>query len=462
MACELGIVPLLWGALGMALGQAPGARVEDVVIRPEDVVCERFLGFGAQWDSEADLAFGVTDEDFAVIAKRVRWMRLPVARIMMLTKWCCFEGGRFDWETPEMKALYRHLDLCQELNTTVLLTDWGGEKNWTRAPGVKGTDDPHYAEIVGAYMDYLLNTKKYACIRYFILTNEPNWEVGDWGKWKRGVENVAKVLAQRGLDKRVVFTGSDTSQSADNESWHRMAVDQLPQVFGAYDVHRYADGGPVRAGELEAYLRAHWDYARQHDPNGKQKPCIVGEAGMNDDAKHPFGNPHIGEYAYGVFMADYAVQAARAGSAAVSTWMLDDNGHKDFFWGLWDNKANGMKLRAWFYAWSLLTRFFPANSILYRPPQVSNDVRVLAARIPRKAGAQGWTFCIVNRAREPLAVTLRVPDGPAGEVHRYVYSEREAPADADGFPTPAASQSVDWAKGLPVACPGNAVMVCTP
>ena len=40
-------------------------------------------------------------------------------------------------------------------------------------------------------------------------------------------------------------------------------------------------------------------------------------------------------------MADYAAQAANAGSATVSAWMLDDNSHQDFTWGLWSDKAHG-------------------------------------------------------------------------------------------------------------------------
>lgn len=435
----------------------------EILVRPDQVVCSHFLGFGAEWDSRAYPDHGVTDEDFAIIARRVRWMRLPVARIMMLTRWCYFDGGRFDWDTPDMMALYRHLDLCQELDTTVLFTDWGAEKEWTRAPGLRGVDDPQYAEVIGTYLDYLINTKGYSCIRYFILTNEPNWEVGDWEKWKRGVENVARVFAVRGLNKKVIFTGSDTSQSGDNELWHRQAVDQLSAIFGAYDVHRYADAAPVLAGELETYFRAHWDYVLEHDPNSKQKPCIVGEAGMNEDAQHPAGNPHIGEYGYGVFMADYAVQLARAGSAAVSAWMLDDNSHPGFYWGLWSNKPEGLKLRPWFYVWSLLTRYFPPGSAIYRVEQPSSHVRILVARTPTHAAnpKNGWTFCVVNRADESLTLTLRVPDGPILDVARFVYCQNQAKADADGFPLPVEIATAELSRGLAVACPGEAVVFYT-
>jgi hypothetical protein len=219
----------------------------------------------------------------------------------------------------------------------------------------------------------------------------------------------------------------------------------------------------VRKGGLEDWWRVQWDYVREHDPAWKNKPLVVGEAGLNDDARPPSGNPHIGEYGYGVFMADYAVQAARAGSAAVAAWMLDDNSHAGFFWGLWDNRKNGLALRPWFYPWSLLARYFPKGAVTYRPAQPSGDVRILAARIPAAAPAppDAWSFCIVNRAEAPCTLTLRVPDAPTATLKRYVYSRAESLRDADGFPVPAASAPANLGEGVTVACPADSVVILT-
>ena len=296
----------------MFTGATSGAEPM-VEVREDQVACDRFIGFGAEWDVANYVPCGLTDAEFEVVAKRVRWMRLPVARVMMLTRWCYFDGSRFDWDTPEMRMLYRQLDVCQELGTTVFLTDWGSEEPWTTAPGLEGAENPKYAEVIGAYLDHLIREKGYTCIKYFILVNEPNWQVGDWERWKQGALNVAGVLKKRGLDKQVTLAGSDTSQDGKNEVWHRLAVDQLHHVLGVYDIHRYAQRDRVRSGGLEDYWREQWHYAREHDPKATGKPCIVGEAGMNDDAQHPRGSGHIEEYGYGVFMADYAVQAARVG-----------------------------------------------------------------------------------------------------------------------------------------------------
>ena len=440
---------------GFAHAAVPATPIS---VAPDTIACKHFIGFGAEWDSPGYVTQGVTDAEFARVAARVAWMRLPVARVMMLTRWCYLGEGKFSWETPAMKALYRDLDVCQKLGTTVILTDWGAERDWTKPPSITAVDQDEYAQAIGTYMEYLLRTKGYTCIRYFVLTNEPNGEVGDFGRWRRGVEKVAAVLTKRKLEHAVTFMGSDTYDPA---LWHPQAVDQLHHILGAYDIHHYASAAEVRHGALEPWWRGHWNYVRDHDPAAAGKPLMVGEAGLSDDSEPPRGNRQIGDYAYGVFMADYAVQAARAGSAAVSAWMLDDTSLDGFFWGLWDNKKNGFALRPWFYPWSLLARYFPTGALTYAPPQTSGDLRVLAARIPsgRPATPDGWSVCLVNRADNPCQVALTLPAAPTLTLKRYVYSQADSPHDADGLPVPSASMVLG--SGAAVSCPANSVVILT-
>ena len=423
-----------------------------VTVDPGQIACEAFLGFGVEWDSRGYSQAGVTDEDFALIAERVRWMRLPVARIMMQTKWCYRGEDRFDWDNPEMEALYRHLDLCETIGTTVLLTDWGCEPEWLRAPDIQDVADPRYADAIGTYMDYLVNERGYTCIKYFILVNEPNYEVRDWERWKQGVQNVHAEFLRRGLDSIVNIAGSDHSN---DDRWHEMAVDQLQHVLGAYDVHHYANDAQVRPGRLYDYFQRAWSYALEKDPQAARKPFIVGEAGMNDNAQHPRGNSDIGTFAYGVFMVDYAVQAANAGSSAALAWMLCDNSHPGFFWGLWSNKADGHQPRPWFYPWSLLCRLIRPGSVVYLVPQPSENVRVLVAQTSR----EGWVLCVVNRGMESVSLSLRVPMAGKVAMAQYVYSEGQMETDPQGFPLPNSVQIFALGDGTGIECPGNAVVI---
>jgi len=429
-----------------------------IKINESKITTKNFLGFGAEWDSYSYDDNKVNDKDFALIEKRMEWMKIPLVRVMMIAKWCYLGNGKYDWNTTDMKELYRHLDLCQKLGITVFLTEWGCNNNWLKIPDVEKVSDKKYAEIICTYLDYLINKKKYTCIKAFILGNEPNLSGYGWAAWKTGVENLSAELKKRGLDKKVVLTGSDQSNGDD---WHEKAVDQLQDYFGVYDNHKYANDEMVRPGELFDYFKGLKDYALKHDPKSKNKPFIVGEAGLNNFAKHPYGNEKIDTVYYGIFMADYAVQAVNAGSSAVFTWMLDDNSHQNFYWGLWKDKKNGMKLRPYFYVWSLLTRYFPSKSTVYNLGKVSDDVRILAISIPKKNGKKNWSFCFVNRGDQPIKIELKIPGEDVRKFKNFTYSDKTIKVDKNGFPVPNIESELNLSEGTEIICKGKSVSILT-
>ena len=417
-----------------------------------------FLGFGAEWDSYSYDENQVDDQDFALIEKRMTWMEVPLVRTMMIAKWCYLGDGKYDWNTGDMQQLYRHLDLCQKLGITVYLTEWGCNDSWLNIPDVEKISDKKYAEIIGTYLDYLIGEKKYTCIKGFILSNEPNLSGYGWDAWKEGIENLAAELKLRRLDKKLVIIGSDQSNGDD---WHTMAVDQLQDYFGIYDNHKYANDEMVRPGELYDYFKELKNYALEHDPKAKDKPFIVGEAGLNNFAKHPYGNDRIDSVYYGIFMADYAVQAVNAGSDAVFTWMLDDNSHLNFYWGLWTDKKTGMELRPYFFVWSLLTKYFPPHSTVYDLGKVSADIRVLAASISAGGEKKEWSFCVVNRGDQPVEITLYIPGETTRNMKRYIYGGGERKVDEDGFPLPDGESEFNLSDGITLTCEGQSVKILT-
>ena len=429
-----------------------------VTLDPAGVICRKFLGFGVEWDSNGYRAAGITDPDFRILQRRVEWMRLPVVRIMMQAKWCYKGKGRYDWDDPQMQALYRHLDVCQKLGTTVLLTDWGIEPPWLTPPDVSKVEDPLYAGIIATYMDHLLNAKGYSCIRYFILVNEPNYEVKDWARWKAGVQHVAAAFRQQKLDGKIALMGADNSNADD---WHTNAVDQLQQTLGAYDIHCYAQEDVVRAGALYDFFKKNWAYALANDPRARDKPFVVGECGFWTQGSDSATNPLHLDPRYGILMADYAVQAANAGSWAVLAWMLDDNSHANFTWGMCSNKAGGLKPKPWFYPWSLLARYFPSGASIVQTSLASRDVRVLAAYVDdqRAPGKRSWSFCIVNRADAPRTVRLQMRGGPLLHLQRYVYSASSCAADTEGFPRAMDTLTCNFDTGAEILCGAGSVVL---
>jgi hypothetical protein len=403
---------------------------------------ENFQGFGAEWDSRAYNWNNVTDSDFEKIASRIKWMKMPIVRIMMLAKWCYSPEKGYDFENEDMKLLYRHLSFCQANGIDVMISDWGIEPEWLRISNIENMAHVRYSEIVGEYMDYLINKKGFTCIKYFGLVNEPNYEVGDFGKWAIGLTNVYYVFKERELLDRIKIVAPGQSN---DKNWFFSTVDVLQKKIDVYDMHLYAWKDQALTGGVFNDIKELWNYAQQKDSAFDGKMFFVTEAGMRDGQSAEVST-NIDSFYYGVFMVDYAIQAVHAGANAVLAWMLDDNSHPDFKWGLWRNKKNGMNFREWFYSWSLLVKNFPKGSKVYKVRSRSIEIRALAAKINSGKNG-GWSFCVVNLGDKPAKIQIKVDGEKSLKMNKYLYVENEYLVDENGFPKPNGQVDVNLADG---------------
>jgi hypothetical protein len=347
------------------------------------------------------------------------------------------------------------------------------EPNWMSIPDVTKIDDPKYAEIIGHYMDYLINEKKYHCIKYFVFTNEPR-DGTRCEPWLAGLSNVAAEFKKRGLDRSVRLTGTD--QSGNKNSLLKPMIQRLGPSIGAYDLHLYANQNhrfttteeAAKSGDIRTYLMEAWQEARAMDPD-KSKPLLVGEGGYwihdADPAKKTGAgnNPLNRDWHYGLFMASYAIQAVQAGSWGLSAWMLDDDSHQNFNWGMWGNKKENFALKPWFYVWALLTRSFPPGSTFTLLDSPKPGVQIIAAKLPtRDENSTSWSICVVNFELREVAFRLRIPHGGEMRAVRYLYSEKDALVDERGFPKPVEHFDAKWAMGVPITSPPESVTFLTP
>ncbi|MBM4172404.1 MAG: hypothetical protein FJ214_11085 [Ignavibacteria bacterium] len=417
---------------------------------------KNFKGFGAEWDSRSYELNGVTSQDFKLIGDRIKWMKVPIVRTMMQTKWCFSQSLGFDWESNDMKLLYRHLDFCQKNGIEVMLSDWGVEVDWLAVDGIKSTSDSLYADVIGKYLNHLVNTKGYSCIKYFGLVNEPNYEVGNFERWKLGMENLFQVFVNYELNKKIKLVGPGTSN---NKQWFFDTVDEIRYLIDVYDVHMYAWKDRTAIGSVQLELTELWDYAKSIDRKGDEKLYFVTEAGMRDGQSAEIST-QIDSYYYGVFMIDYAIQAVHSGATTVLAWMMDDNSHPEFNWGLWTDKKNGMQLRPWFYSWSLLTKLFPAGSDVFKIRSRSINIRALGARINLN-GKTNWSFCIVNLANNAQKVLLKVDNETNFKFAKYLYQEGNLVKDSNGYPKPIEFLSFNLNDGLEIEVPSKSVLFFT-
>lgn len=442
------------------------------------------IASGVQWSAyphadskDAEWGALMTSEKWDRVYQRLDYIKPGIVRVMDQAGWRYFKGvdkiGNpvLNFDTDEIKALFKVLDYCQKNNIEVIFGEWGAPGYWGEPGKIDRADDPRWIHMITRYLHFLINQKGYNCIKYYNLVNEPNggWAStnGDWEQWKKGVLMLNDSIRKIGLGNQLGIAGPDAVVSYDNPvstykglQWVDETITQLDSVIGAYDVHAYPDGEFVRSGEFGEYYGA---IGQKVKPTGKK--LILGELGLkysgemynknkalaegDPNASKDDSNMFVYDYFYGLDVVDALIQAMNSGLEGAIAWDLDDAMHtqgdtgdqtKLKRWGMWNSlgtelcdKPEDENLRPWFYTWSLMCRFFPSGMTI-----ASTDVpESCPLRVVSGTHQLGSTVAVLNNSDQPQEIYLLGTKLPKGnEWAKYVYSESQRATDGNGFPIP--------------------------
>lgn len=487
-------------AAGAALLALPApAEPIQITVDTSAPLCTNFLGFGVQWSPYP--WFDITDAAWQKMFERLDYMRVPIVRLMTRSYTYCdgldaADNPIYNWDNNRMKKMYRLLDYCQAHGVKVILGEWDHPSSLQDRPDIEtdklqqyhmDENDPRWHRIIADEVAYLRNTKHYTCIVYFNLLNEPNSNSSGripFDKWKSAITALNAEFAKRGLAKDITIVGPDVCFLPRDGFWIDLTVQQCPKEISAYDFHYYAPAAEIESDYLEKYCWMKKDYIDRFDSKGRSKPFFMGEAGMTGGPVEPQGGndsqPHIYEHNYGVWMADYNVQCARAGMAGTIAWDLDDAMHinknkdnawpdvtKTLFkkWGFWNSLANeighpeDLNLRPWFYTWSLLSRGFPPGCTTLKTSEtLVPGLRTLAATV-----GNDFSLALVNDSDKPQKLYVAAPGlKKVPRLARYDYFPGAKLTDKNGFPLPKKIiANANLAAGLDVRLPARSVIIFT-
>lgn len=508
---------LLLCTLAWCAATRAAAPAEEILIPTDRIVSTSFVGAGVQWsayphaDSEtAEWGLLVTEEKWAELVRRMDYMQPRFMRVMDQANWRYFKGldenGEpvLDFDTPEVHALFHILDFCQAHGVVVMLGEWGvpGHRHDKDNPSIRLRDvtDSRWHRMIGAWIDFLINTRGYTCIRYYDFINEPNgsWACteGNFAEWAAGVQMLHAEFERRNLTDRISICGPGSVPNANVPKykdrwqgylWTDYASDAVGHLLGAYNTHAYYPHGAARNRTAAEYLYLKKDVAIARREG---KPFFLGEIGLKATkdggelaAEHERrrlarvnastdSNIFIYDYFYGLDMASAAIQSMNCGVDGMAAWDVDDAMHtKDDLadkrhikrWGFWnilgtelyDDPADE-QIRPWYWAWSWLCRYLPPRSELFAVPQPEEPgCQLLAARVPG-----GYTFCAVNTSDNPVSLLLRSEGIPQLQgVNQLTYNERFA-----GLERPYGSsviRQMDFRKGYRLEIPAKTFVVLT-
>lgn len=460
---------------------------QDLMVISNQPVSTQFMGNGVEWSAyphgdspDAEWGYLMTDDKLERVYQRLDYMKPRIVRLMDVAGWRYFKGVDskgtpiLDFECAEVKMACKLLDYCQKNNITVLIGDYGVPGFWGYAGEIDKVDDTRYVDMTLAYLSYLVKDKGYDCIKYYIITNEPNgsWACtnGDWAQWKRGVSLFAEGFKERGLN--IEISAPDVVEMSDNpvseytgRQWVEQAVIQMDSIIGNYNVHCYADAYFVRNGGFQKHYE---DVMRIIKPTGK--PAIFGEIGvlyktgeLGEEYKKllpqkPFASEdsqlHVYDYVYGIDAADALIQSMKAGFQGASAWMLDDAMHTigDLgdknqlkVWGFWNSLGTELvgdqkeeAVRPWFFTWSLMCRYFTPGMSIFNPENDSlyPDLRVVAGKDGDEA-----TLALLNASDSMYTFRLKMEVSGSRDFDIYSYTQSGYKTDENSFPVPESETS---------------------
>ena len=455
-------------------------------IYPDQYVSRNYTGNGVQWSAyphadapDAEWGQIMTEKKWKMVFHRLDYMKPQLVRVMDLANWRYLKGfdkdGEpiLDFNSPEVKTLRKLLDYCQRNDITVLFGEWGCpsqiQSGDSKSSGhFKGANDPRWIQIIIKYLDFLINTKGYTCLKYYNLVNEPNgyWAStnGNWDEWSDGVKMLQNALVSSGLSKKISIAGPDVVAEYNNPvskysgiEWVAETARQLDDYIGIYDIHAYTRYEMVRSGNFfKLYSRI------AQSAKNVNKPIIFGEIGFDKSVKENIERIKTDKYAsedsqmsvydfsYGIDMADVAIQIMSSGYSGAAAWDLDDAMHtlgdagdkqKLKRWGFWNslgtelcNNPADENIRPWFYSWSLICRYFPNGSNIVKSDSTSMEgVRLVAATKNKHL-----TIALVNNGNKDRKLSLKVNGGSFSStaVKKFIYSDNVRPEDGNGFPIP--------------------------
>jgi len=440
-------------------------------------------GFGAQMDTDIYMPWNnMTAEDEALWEQRIADMNLQFTRIKFFPEF--FEmandnndpnsfdrnAAGVDFNSVEMQALYKILDICEKYDINVDLSWYGcytwfksydgkyqgtwmgytsediGPNAWVSAPKKTDTFDGYseYAENISVCLDYLINEKGYTCLYGFSVIAEMFMISNNVISWEAYAECCGVVdarLKKDGLRDKLYFLG--TSNAAHNLTYFDDEQLLTKDYFDILGTGNYAwdINDPVES--CENYYADIMEITHSLGKEG----FYVAEFCQGKHFLNAVDKTDIDDYTAGVYIARFLIAAASNGATAFNHYILGDTFFTNAYvhtMGLWMYRDNNWKAHPEYYFWGLICKYTDIGSYVYPIKSQDYDLNLCAFRLPDGS----WSYMIVNNGKitKKIAIVNEHDNRPAS-LSAYKITEASIPEDR-ACVLPSAYTTVDASSGV--------------
>ena len=318
------------------IGASWHAISKEFTIKPQDMHGwkETLNSRGSAWGGNPPIQWEDTWKQICMYASRLgmNWIRVEFSQRMYEQ-----QRNHFDWTNEEMQALYRILDWCEKNKVDVFLAQMWAFVDWNSFEGVhplqsapKSVED--FAEGLATAVEYLVKKRKYTCIRWLCIVNEPNLRIGWWlGPDRKPMTIMPALKAVRAaLDRRNITVPLSAPD------WNHLGIGPR-DIFdidadieiGAFDAHNYGGPQPDKIVQMADWVKR----ARK-----KGIPFFLSEMG---DMRLGWKYSHTGPKSYMAALSntETILRGISIGVDAFNRWSFTNRGDLDGQWQMlrtWD------------------------------------------------------------------------------------------------------------------------------
>ncbi len=431
-------------------------------------ITSSWLGFGYNQDpldrDNDGHDIGVWDNArWNLTMERVNYIKPSFVRIVLYRFWFNPSGvvGNYDWDSPFMLSLYKVLDYYKEKKIPVMTGLWQSTLDHNdNVPFYSTEGDNSFQKLQVDMFQQLFSVKGYSNIRWYTPTNEPKGMGMDFQKWSFMMRNTYNGFSAANLPLDL-FCGADSW-----DEWTSSAARFNKYELSGYDHHYYLNSGinQVINGSLEQQFKD--EVATIKNIDISNKPVFLSEVGFSSSVDYwfvldpvPIINPTSPKY--GLLAFDYGIQVARSGESGALAWSLDgyDYGKDPGMWNIAGNNG-GIKLRPWYYSWSLLCRYFPAGGIIYPINFKLSSVRGVAIE-QTFSDKSHWSFAFVNWGDTDIETNFSIPNFKGGDFAKFQLTELSS-GDGTSLSLPKENININSLKdGFLIKIPAQGGLIIT-
>lgn len=402
----------------------------------EEALSATTVGMGAQIDTDVYMPWNnLTPEEEAMLEQRIIDMNLQYTRIKFFPEFFerandnsdpntfDYTAAGVDFESVEMQALYKILDICEEQHINVDLSWYGchawfdsydGQYDgtwmgytkeelpnaWVTAPRVGNYEE--YAENISVMLDYLINTKGYTCIYGFSVIAEMfiNAEgVISFAAYADCCRIVDERLKTDGLRDKVRFIG--TSNSANVVRYYE--EEQLA-VKDYFDVGGIGNYNWENSDNLESAYNYFFDIMEVADKYNWEG-MIISEFCQGKHFINAVDKTDIDDYEAGLYIARFMIAATNNGVTGFDHYILGDTWFTNAYvhtMGLWQYRNADWKAHPEYYFWGLICKYTDIGSKIYPIQMVNDEIMMVAFELPDGS----WSYMIANNATQTKRVAI--------------------------------------------------------